>query len=302
MDEFFEKIVEDIHTKLPVCFTDEEMTKQQFIRDFTDHTGRLGIRLGGLENVYPLPFQIVDHLAQCQIRLQDDERFIFPLERMHCPKLHMFFIKKKAPNLVMFLPNHHPSALFTKRGFVTLAGGKNESEITECFLNCCGKLLFVLKKLYPNKKFILDGFRLCNKVATTTLVLHKIFTAGFIDLLRKHRIKVRYNQDIINFSFVKQSIPFRPSITFCVSAKGGINILGFIHDYEAQYAALLLSYFLKPNLIQAHPNITKSHIKKAELEVKKKREKETQKKYLKKRLRMAEWLEDSSKPHTSTSV
>jgi hypothetical protein len=133
-------------------------------------------------------------------------------------------------------------------------------------------------------------------VATTKLVFNKIYTAGFVDLLRHHRIKVRYNQDVINFSFVKQSLPFRPSITFCVSTKGGINILGFKHDYEAKYAARLMAYFLRPYLIPTVPLVTDELIHQAREEERMKRAKALKRKRQLKVKTIQEWMTASQNP------
>jgi hypothetical protein len=302
MEQLTAYVEKEVSNKLPECFNTDEEEKQGFIWNFSTLIRSLQIPVSELKTVYPLPFKIVAHLVQCRIMDADDPSFKFSLAKLNSPDLYIFFNASKAPNLVMFIPNRHPSALFTKRGFLALAGGKNEKEIKECFIICCTKLLFVLSKIYPERRFQISGFRLFNKVATTKVILHKIYLPGLIDMLRKYKVKVRHEQSSINFCFIKRCIPFQKSITFCVSAQGGVNIMGFRRNYEAAYAICLLSYFLRPNIILSVPDHISTaaqydkYYKEASRQVDIKRKKTRVKKQKEKMKTLQEWIDASSPP------
>jgi hypothetical protein len=269
-----EEIINDVRGKLSSYFTIDELERQTFIRQFSNHVkNTLKIDLTTAPSVFNIPFITANHLTKCQLVEKrggvgynnnnnndgGENRIQFPLHRMHCPELHMFYKKERAPNLAVFLPGKRPSALFTKHGYLTLAGGRTEQEIAECVLLCIIRLIIVLYKIYPQKRFTVDSFRLCNLVASTTIVHHKIYLAGFIDYIRSYKIGASFNQESINFCFVKYLLPFRPSITFCVSATGAVNLMGCKNKYEAKYVIALFSYFIKGFLVldKQKPPITK---------------------------------------------
>lgn len=242
----FDEVRTSVREQILATFQNQEQERDTFIRDFNELIKERGI---GLENtkpgqIYHLPFCKVDHLSQFKVLVNGQDDFEFPLEKLHCPALDMYFYKRRAPNIVIFIPGRQPSALFTKRGYITLAGGESIEEIIICFCICCFKILFLLNKMYPGKQISVSRFRLCNTVATTALVKQKIRVPALVDTARSFGFKVTYNPDVIGFCYIKPLLPFRRKITFCVSPKGGINILGFRYDYEAQYAMYILSFFL----------------------------------------------------------
>ncbi len=258
-EEAYTRTRAQVLTNLPKCFDSDKYEKEQFFMSFKQHMKdhHIDIReaISRFKDVFNSPFNVVDHLTQCVVSHATDSSFLFPLQRMHCPELSMYYVKNRAPNLAIFLPGKRPSALFTKRGFLTLAGGCNKTEIVECFLICCFKLVFILGKIFPSSNFNFSEFRLFNIVASTTIVLHKIYLPGMIDDLRAHGFQAQFSQESINFCFVQELLPFETSITFCVCATGSINLLGTRYKYQAQCAAIIFAWFLKRHLVKAS-NIT----------------------------------------------
>ena len=259
----FENVYKLVHTQIVEAFRDDAMTKDMFTMQFKKILEEKHIDLRGVNprETFHIPFQKVVHMTQFRILLDDNEDFVFPLTKMCHPQLDMFFHKETAPNVIIFIPGRQPSAIFTKTGFMTLAGGVDLEDVITCFTICCYKVLFVLHRLYPNRNITVSRFRICNTVSSTVLVKQKVKIAKFIDFVRSHRIVAEYKQDVIGFCYVKHSMPFRDSITFCVSPKGGVNILGCEHDYEAHHAMLLLSYFLRNNTNKLG-DITEKDVKK----------------------------------------
>lgn len=297
----FEQVHTLVSQQIRDAFIGQEQERDTFIRDFKLMLAKRGIDLSGINplDVYHVPFCKVDHLSQFEILVDGQGDFEFPLERLNCPALDMYFYKKRAPNIVIFIPGRQPSALFTKKGFITLTGGETMEEIISCFSICFFKVLFLLKKLYPTKHITFSRFKLYNAVATTGLVKQKIKVAHLVDLARSYGFKVKYEPDVINFCYIKPLYPFRQQITFCVSPKGGINILGFSWDYEAQYAMFVLSFFLQKCVHRLGP-ITKRDVdtkaielqeKKIAGQVKKRRAK------IKKYMKWIELTKSTSKPN-----
>jgi hypothetical protein len=209
---------------------------------------------------YNSPWKLSNSLFKCQIYCKnwDEDVFHFPLELMHKPDMLMYYDIQNAPNLVVFISDVSSAAIFTKTGFLSLAGGKMDSGIFRSLTICCCKIFYVLSHFYPDLEFGIRDFVSCNKVATTTLLLHKICIPRLIDDIRSYGFMAQQNQDDINFLYLKQFIPFRPSITFCISATGGINIIGFTHNFEVKWASLILSWFLKRHSIVTEPINMKS--------------------------------------------
>lgn len=217
---------------------------------------------------YNTPWKLSNSLSQCRIYCKnwdEDIPFHFPLELMHNPDMLMYYDLTNAPNLVLFISEESPAAIFTKTGFLSLAGGLTMNMICHCMSICCCKILFVLSQFYPDLQFGIRGFSMFNTVATTTLLLHKICIPRLIDDVRSFGFMAQQNSDEINFLYLKQFVPFRPSITFCVPATGGINIIGFTNKFEVRWASLILSWFLRKHCVLTEPINMKS-LKKARAE------------------------------------
>jgi hypothetical protein len=239
---------------------------------------------------YNSPWKLSNSLFKCQIYCKnwDEDVFHFPLELMHKPDMLMYYDIRNAPNLVVFISDISSAAIFTKTGFLSLAGGKMDSEIFRSITICCCKIFYLLSHFYPDLEFGIRDFKSCNKVATTTLLLHKICIPRLIDDIRSYGFMAQQNQDEINFLYLKKFIPFRPSITFCISATGGINIIGFTHNFEVKWASLILSWFLKKHSITTEPVNMKS-LKRARSTKKITDEKRTMSREHKKNKKLLRW-------------
>ena len=220
--------------------------KSQFISNVQEliKTKNLPLPVSTDKPFYPMPVRIVTHCFQCKILVKNKPGFRFPLEEMNFPNLLVFYLKEESKNVIMFLKDKSPSALFTRYGYITLTGGSNIEEIYECFLLYIAKIMQILTHLFPTDEFDVGTFKLSSKAATTNLLTKNICVPKLIDDLRAHGFTVKKNEKKIGFPFIKRFFPFGSNISFCIAATGGINILGFKYNYEAKIAYYLLSAFL----------------------------------------------------------
>lgn len=246
-----EEVAAIVNRELPRILKESSEQQHDFDESFQTLLHSLGIEKLTEAKEAPMQFRVVDHLCQCRIIPEgegEDSRFFFPLEIFDQPHMNMFFVKKKAPNAFIFLDHRSPTAIFTKRGFLTLAGGSNDREIVTSMLLCCFKILHILRCFYPTMKFFPSLFRIHNKVAVAHILMHRINLPALVDHFRSRGLMtIQYQEELINFCFIKRLLPSRPSITFCVSASGGVNILGFRYDNESRKAVQLLYHLLREN-------------------------------------------------------
>jgi hypothetical protein len=286
-----ERIFNEIKRGFSLAFDDTNEGKEEFLSQFQQFLEERGLRkiIPSLQtDVYNCPWKLANHLSQCQIYCHSLPSFIFPLELMNHPSLLMYYEIKNAPNLIVFIDDESPAAIFTKTGFLTLAGGTTRSTLFHAISICCFKILLLLRHLYPTLTFGVSGFEICNQVATTTILLHRICLPRLIDDLRQFGFSAQYLPDEINFVYCRQFLPFRPSITFCIPATGGINIIGFTKKFEAQYAILLLGWFLKKHCIPIGP-INDKTLSLARAEKEKQNLKRSLSKKLKKQKKLEKW-------------
>jgi hypothetical protein len=235
---------EYVFREMPSALDEQGEKRVQFEKDFNEHLDKLSIDKSLLAEINPVPFRVVDHLFQCHIQPEGQSRFEYPLKIFNQPKMNVYFIKS-VPNAFIFLNNHSPTALFTKRGYLMLVGGHTTNEVISSMALCCVKIMHILKTYYPTKKFTMSNFSIKNKVAVTRFPLYLINRHLMVDSFRNNGIKkTKFSERSINFVFVHELVPFKPSITFCVSASGKINILGFHYNYEADFAMKLFIFLL----------------------------------------------------------
>lgn len=284
-------VVRVVKEELPRALTDNEEARILFENAYVELLQSKDINPNNLTNVFNGDLQVVDHLCKCRILPVGCDTFEYNMRMLHQPDLNMFFVRSQAPNAFIFIDDESPTALFTKHGHLTLAGGHDESTIGNCMLHFCLRVIHVLRIFYPDKCFLPQAFTIHNKVATNRIRLNKICISSMIDGLRRRNFtSVQHSPEKINFTFVKELLPFRRSITFCISASGGVNILGFKYNYEARCAALLLSFILlESNSLFEYLPQTPENLEKENLIYTQKKQNELIKKKQKKIKRLIKW-------------
>ena len=216
--------------------------------------------------IYESPFMTVTHVVRC--RIVNDQlryRYIFPLEKLHNPDLRMFYEKKRAPNLVIFLRRLNSSALLTNAGCLVVLGNKTRQDIEKASKVFVNKILFSLSLLQPQFTFTVGPFRRTNQVMTNRLVRKSIWREALVDECRSSGMVVKYVPKKINFVFIH---PLKhkgyPSIHLNIASEGGIVLKGVDSRYAAMYIGLLMSSVLSKCITKN--NSTDEKLQKAELE------------------------------------
>lgn len=249
MDDFFfqheekfrEEFIKGIVEPRENCFFDE----LDYLTKFYTFMRERNIPLLSGEKFYNYKVRLTNHLTKCQVYVEgESDDFIFPLEEMANCDLLSLYNKTKSPNLTMFLNEQSPSIVFTRMGYMMLAGGVSTEQIYNCLTLFCWKVLYILKHIYPRLTFRFRKFEMANKVATTTLIGKDINVLPLVDALREKGFYVDC-PDAISFTFVKGVSPIGRNITITFSEVGGIIILGFVQAYQLHGALAIIAPLIK---------------------------------------------------------
>lgn len=189
------------------------------------------------------PFKLVNVMSQCRIYRADGKQINTDLSSMHNPSSFMFYKQPcLMPSLQMCIPSLSPTVLFSRKGFVTMTGGSSLAEIQYCMSLYCYRILHFLFYLYPGIIFLIDNYKVYNKVYASR-IQYKIDMISFVDFAIKHNIRVQYVVDSINIAYV---YPVYPNVCVSIGSMGGITIIMGSHcPLEVQHVIKILSYLLK---------------------------------------------------------
>ncbi len=212
---------------------------------------------------------ICNHMSGCRIVNVNDPDYLFPLQCFHFPENGWFYINHSTPSLtILTISKQNPTALFSKRGYITLSGGSSYEQVEKSLMLCCYIILDAMKILAPKEVFTIKEFKLSNKVAATTLVLQKISLLRFLDSLRHYPSIIKFetvaktstslhfdssfDEESINMAYIKPLPTLKPRLNVNIAPTGGLVFSGFVYDYELEGAAFVMAYLLKR--FRVHPD------------------------------------------------
>ena len=210
------------------------------------------------KSIFPRPFMQNNIMCKCRLECVQQKTFRLDLQQLNRVNDNMFYSSQLLPSLLMVLPDFAPVVSCSCQGHITMTGGNSLEEIQYCLNYYCQKLLYYLDILYPDLKFTVNNFQICNRLLTSRLDENvDLFTcAENIKKLSASKpelagIKVKYAPIQINLMYINPPKEiFGSSIRLSVGAEGGVNVFGVSTDAEVVYMSKMLSVLLAADL---HP-------------------------------------------------